>query len=136
MKAIKLLGLFSIALLLSCNKSKDCCIANPLTITWVAASVDVENQFQTATNEIIMTLHEEGQMSIKLDINTCGGDYSMDLSEQTVAFKEMFCTEACCDSEFAQNVVDVLLRSTRFETSGNTLTIFAGDDKANFLPKE
>ena len=137
MRPISLLfNLFLLLFIFSCSESKDCCVANPLTITWVAASVDVENRLYTSTNEILMTLQEEGQMSIKLDINTCGGDYLMDLSAQTVTFKEMFCTEACCDSEFAQNIVDVLQRSDRFETSGNLLTVFAGNDKANFLPKE
>lgn len=63
--------------------------------------------------------------TIFLDVNRCGGN--MILSSDGVAFERPSCTEACCDSPFADQLMTAWLQIRRFRIVNDTLLLTGRD---------
>jgi heat shock protein HslJ len=59
----------------------------------------------------------------QFDINLGGG--GVGFNKDTVDFSEgIYCTKACCDSEFANTVIQLLPENTQWKLSNNPLIFF------------
>jgi hypothetical protein len=72
--------------------------------------------------KVLLTFNKSGSYSLKLDINSCGGNFSTGKNNQ-FEMETVACTEACCDSKFAEKVATMLSRVTSYEISGKTLKL-------------
>lgn len=117
---IKFLLIFSILtlLLLSCDKAN---IDILVETDWVAESIQQENgTILTPVADYILSFENNHQFGLKLDINLCGG--GADFKKETVDFSEgIYCTKACCDSEFANTLIQLLPENTHWNISNNQL---------------
>lgn len=59
---------------------------------------------------------------LKLDVNNCGGTYEIK-SAGSIHFKEMACTELCCDSPYANRLAQLIREITNYEMRGNFLLL-------------
>jgi heat shock protein HslJ len=105
-------------LLLSCDKAD---IEILVETDWVAESIQRENGIiLTPDADYILSFENDHQFGLKLDINLCGG--RVDFKKETVDFSEgIYCTRACCDSEFANTLIQLLPENTHWKLSNNQL---------------
>ena len=130
-----LLALFFLFLLhlTSCNKDK----ANVIDNQWIATSIVLENDvILTPNSNYYLSFESKDQFSLSLDINHCGGE--VHFKKNTVEFKSgAYCTEACCDSDFAITLLNQLTQIEQWELIENQL-IFSNPRglKIVFLQKQ
>ncbi len=103
--------------LISCNKE----IKNVTDNQWIARSVVLENNVILTPNETYcLSFESKDQFSLSLDINHCGGE--VHFKNKTVEFKSgAYCTEACCDSDFAITLLNQLTQIEQWELIENQL---------------
>jgi len=73
-------------------------------------------------NQILLTFNQDGSYQLKLDINNCGGSFTLGQNNQ-LEMDFPACTEACCDSQFSQKLTTMLPQVTSFEIEGNILKL-------------
>jgi heat shock protein HslJ len=99
--------------------------ANGILYTWEAKSFMSLESVAYPKNEnkfILLTFKNDGTYSLKLDINSCGGRYTLDKNNQ-IEIESPACTEACCDSKFSEKLASMISRVTTYEIEGNTLKL-------------
>ncbi len=109
--------------LISCNKDEG--INSSLFQTWEAKefmSVESAAYPKNANTRVLLTFDRSGSYHLKLDINNCGGNFETGNNNQ-IEIDPTACTEACCDSKFAEKVAAMLSRVTSYEISGKTLKL-------------
>lgn len=116
----------------SCDKAKD-----PELLKgngWKAAHLTKTSEDTTlfVTGEYILAFVNSTDYTFTLDINTCGGRYAVARNDK-INFREGYCTEACCDSELAADILKVILESGRYSVSEDTLLLEAGSDQLYFI---
>jgi len=116
-KFLPIISMLSL-LLLSCDKAD---IGILVETDWVAESIQQENGTTlTPDADYILSFENDHQFGLKLDINQCGG--GVDFDKETVDFSEgIYCTKACCDSEFANTLIQLLPENTHWKLSNNQL---------------
>ena len=137
-----ILLLFPVCLFFACDNSDvdDMGnVKNPIDITqsdWKVIEIKNDTDVSNPAAVYSLKLNDDGTFEIRLDVNTCGGDYEINLVDKRIAFDPVLCTEACCDSENALDIAEVLARVTRYElaqTPGDVPLIFwAEPDYINF----
>lgn len=118
-KVILQLFVIFIFSLIACDLDKEIDIDNE----WIASSIKLENgDFMTPTSNYNFVLENNNQFSLQLDINRCGGNIYF--KTKSVEFKNgIACTEACCDSEFANALVANLSKSKKWTIISNQLIL-------------
>lgn len=105
----------------SCNKDEG---TNSLLFqTWEAKefmSIESAAYPKNENTRVLFTFNRSGSYHLKLDINSCGGNFATGKNNQ-IELESAACTEACCDSKFAEKVAAMLSRVTSYEISGKTL---------------
>ena len=116
--------------LLGCNK-----IDKKLTeTTWVAKSYKVASSSSNEQAPATYTLlFKEKEINLSLDVNQCGGDYSIG-NNNKINFSSLYCTEACCDSDFAIAIVSLLPKMKTYVINKYKLTL-KGEGEIEFLAK-
>ena len=71
----------------------------------------------------ILELQEDGNFTLQLDVNSCFGDYTYDNKDGTIDIEGAACTEACCDSDFAEDLVQLLPKMDSYSVSNETLEL-------------
>lgn len=99
-----LYGFLSVFCLTACSKKSDEITDNE----WVAISIKLENgTFLTPVADYLLTFDNGSKFKLQLDKNSCMG--RMTFGENRVSVDDgISCTEACCDSEFAEILVESL----------------------------
>jgi heat shock protein HslJ len=96
--------------------------------------VKIKNQgdssYTEASEIYILVFSDDETYTLSLDVNTCFGDYEI-INNGKINISAMGCTEICCDSEFAENLISLLHQMTRFDEKGNEL-IFEGNGEIIF----
>lgn len=111
-----------LTLFFSCRKDDN---HSSLYQTWEAKEfMSIESvAYPKNENTIVwLTFQSTGKYQLKLDVNSCGGDFSVGTNNQ-LEIGSTACTEICCDSKFAEKVAAMLSRVTTYEISGNTLKL-------------
>lgn len=107
---------------LSCREDDD---HSGLFQTWEAKefmSIESVAYPKNANTKVLLTFNRSGSYNLKLDINSCGGNFATGKSNQ-IEIETAACTEACCDSKFAEKVAAMLSRVTSYEISSKTLKL-------------
>jgi hypothetical protein len=114
--------ILSLLLLLSCQKDDD---HSGLFQTWEAKefmSIESVAYPKNENTRVLLTFNRSGSYNLKLDINSRGGSFTSGKSNQ-IEIETAACTEACCDSKFAEKVAAMLSLVNSYEISGNTLKL-------------
>ncbi|MDP2187080.1 MAG: META domain-containing protein [Sphingobacteriaceae bacterium] len=92
--------------------------------TWIAVSLKASDNDSTwnpgAAYEL--TFPEKRGFSIQLDVNTCGGKVVFN-PNNIIFFNDIFCTEACCDSPFATELLRLLAKVNRYQFNENQMVL-------------
>ena len=133
MKNILSFGIIAIAsLLIGCTKH------NPLVINsdWVFESLILNNQtLMEAENEYVLHFTNGSNFTIHWDVNICGGKVQFKRNDE-IQFSEMYCTEACCDSDFADKASALLMEVDTYSLSGSNLILEGRDGIKVVLKKK
>lgn len=111
-----------LALVFSCRKDDD---HSGLFQTWEAKefmSIESVAYPKNENTRVLLTFNLSGSYHLKLDINSCGGNFATGKNNQ-IEMGTAACTEACCDSKFAEKVAAMLSRVNSYEISGKTLKL-------------
>jgi len=73
-------------------------------------------------NTYVLKFGEDNQVSIRLDINSCGSGYDIKCDE-CISFAGFLCTEVCCDSDFAMKLIEVIGEATKYDIKSDILTL-------------
>lgn len=119
-----LLSTFSVFVILnSCKKDEK--VNSILFSTWEAKSfMSLESVAypKNENNKILLTFKKDGTYSLKLDINSCGGNFASGKNNQLeIEFPD--CTEACCDSQFSSKLATMLPQVTSYSIEGTILKL-------------
>lgn len=123
MKISILTSIFLLLTFISCNKDEG--INSSLYQIWEAKefmSLESAAYPKNENTRVLLTFNSSGTYHLKLDINSCGGNFETGKNNQ-IEMEPAACTEACCDSKFAEKVAAMLFRVTSYEISGKTLKL-------------
>lgn len=111
MKQLFLLGM-AMLVLLACNPDRKEVTSND----WVPVSLRLNSSdsLRTTSNAYVMEFEGRRNFSIQLTVNRCSGKVEFK-PNNVVLFNDIGCTEACCDSEFAAAVLEVLRNVNRYQ---------------------
>ena len=121
-KLLKLIiVIFSFGCLSSCGYNSDFKIEGT---KWKVTSLKL-TKYSAAENskgeQIIEFLNSKNYV-LNLDVNYCTGNFKS-LTNNRIIFESVSCTELCCDSIFSENLVNLLILTTRFTFDGGVLTL-------------
>lgn len=123
MKTPILTAIFLLLLLISCKKDEE--VNANLFKTWEAKSfMSLESVAypKNENNKILLTFNGSGSYQLKLDINSCGGNFTSGKNNQ-LDIESPACTEACCDSKFSEKLATTISKVTSFSIEGKTLKL-------------
>lgn len=92
-------------------------VKTPIDITladWRVIEVKNGEEVDNPAASYILKLADDGTYSLRLDVNTCTGNYDIDLQNKRISF-DGGCSEACCDSDPALNIAEILGQTVRYE---------------------
>jgi len=110
--------------LISCHHDQDL-NTNVIYHTWEAKSfMSIESVAypKNENSKILLTFDENGSYHLRLDINSCGGNFTSGKNNQ-LEIESPACTEACCDSKFSEKLATMISKVTTYSISGNTLKL-------------
>jgi len=116
------LTLLILLALVSCKKDD---AHSSLFQTWEAKefmSIESAAYPKNENTRVLLTFNRSGSYHLKLDINSCGGNFATGKNNQ-IELESAACTEACCDSKFAEKVAAMLFRVTSYDISDTTLKL-------------
>lgn len=122
---IILIALSSLLMLWSCKKED---VNIDITSTkWVVVKIKKQGEasFTKTTESYILEFADETTYTLKLDVNNCFGHYEI-INNGNIKINAMGCTEICCDSDFAEDLSQLLPKMTKYYEKGNEL-IFEGE---------
>lgn len=73
-------------------------------------------------NQYIFDFENDTTLNVKLDVNSCFGQYSI-VCDDCIEFKGFGCTEACCDSKYAEDIIKIVSESTSYNINDDKLTL-------------
>ena len=118
--------LISVLVLTSCQKATN----DPsLFQKWKVSSLlkNGASIVQNASDTLSLTFDQNKSLSIQLEINSCGADFS--LRDKTLDIDLIACTEACCDSDFSADLLYVLQHIVAYHFTGNDLNLTGDSDR-------
>ena len=99
--------------------------AGSLYKTWEAKdfmSLESVAYPKNENTKILLTSNSSGTYHLKLDVNSCGGNFVTRNNNQ-LEIESAACTEACCDSKFSEKLASMLQKVTTYEVAENTLKL-------------
>jgi len=120
-----LFSIFSVFLtLISCHEDQ-VSVASDICQTWEAKTfISVESVAYPKNEDtaILLIFRKDGTYSLKLDINSCGGNFTSGKNGK-LEMESPACTEACCDSKFSEKLATMLSKVTTYEIDGSVLRL-------------
>ncbi|MGE5427871.1 MAG: META domain-containing protein [Methylococcaceae bacterium] len=113
---------FAFALFVSC-KNEQIVTDDNIYHTWEAKSfISVESVAYPKKEgvAILLTFKRDGTYYLKLDVNTCLGDFERG-DNKSITIDYPPCTEKCCDSEFSNKLAAMLSKVTTYRITGDHL---------------
>jgi len=123
MKIFLLPFLILILSLHSCENEKE--NNSVLYSTWEAkdfVSIDSAAYPKKENTKVLLTFQSTGKYTLKLEVNNCAGNFATGNNNQ-IEIESGACTEACCDSKFAEKVASMISRVTSYKIERNTLKL-------------
>lgn len=120
MKIASIILLAALALTSACLTDNT---AQLLEGDWRVVSIQPTGQVsENASADYILQFGEDGNLSLRLDINSCGGRFNT-FNGGNIDIEPMGCTEACCDTPFAQQLAGMLSGMEHFDIQGKVMTL-------------
>ena len=93
---------------------------------WVVVKIKKqgESSYSIAKESYILKFINDSIFEINLDVNNCSGKYNI-VSNGIIELGLVACTLICCDSDFAEDLVQLIPKMTRYYGKGREL-IFEG----------
>jgi hypothetical protein len=107
----------------SCNKDEG--TNSVLFQTWEAKefmSIESVAYPKNENTRVLLTFNRSGSYHLKLDINSCGGNFATG-KNNLIELESPACTEACCDSKFSEKLASTISKVTSFDIEGKTLKL-------------
>ena len=102
---------------------------SPLPGEWAVQRIHPSDEDEIAVPAAYpLSLEEEGDFSIMLDVNHCGGSYSRS-SAGKVELENPYCTYVCCDSPLAEQVLSLIMQAKTYFINGTLLTLSGPEGK-------
>lgn len=120
-----LIALLAICILCSCDKQGSDVDIAPAKWEVISTKVAWHAFPDRPEKEYVLELTSEMSYKIVLDVNYCGGKFNKSDSGE-IEFTHPACTEACCDSEYAERLMQILREVSRYDVLGGKL-ILRGD---------
>ena len=130
-KVILIIALCS-ASLWSCEKDS----VDPVYITvvvhvlvhkWKVLSIENQTDIEKPKGNYIFQFYDAERYSLALDdiidVNTCGGQYKTAGDGNSFIIEYCACTKVCCDSDFAEKLIDVTTQVITYRLNADTLTL-------------
>lgn len=73
-----------------------------------------------------VNFHKDNIFNIRLDVNSCGSTYRLE-AENNIYIDPIYCTLVCCDSDFANTLIDILKDVNSYKITGEDLELFSPD---------
>lgn len=113
-----------LVLVFSCkedNSGNDFSVYNQWEIT---GFISVESVQYPKTEEYnpVLEILPDGRFTVELDVNHCCGNVEL-ANDKKIKFLGAGCTKICCDSEFSQKFIEMLLQVESYETDGNSMKL-------------
>ncbi len=83
-----------------------------------------ESTYSKTKESYILEFISDTTYTLKLDVNNCFGNYEI-INSGNIKMNPMGCTEICCDSDFAEDLLQLFPKMTEYYGKGNEL-IFEG----------
>jgi heat shock protein HslJ len=135
-KVLFIIVLAATVIWFSCKKSNTQITDSDWQVESIKVHVDSAVRFANSGQIYVLSFEGEKNYNFRLDVNICGGDVNFKRGAHNIAFGLAACTEACCDSDFAQKAVSLLQEVSKYELSGNRLILFADDSRKIDLIKK
>ena len=108
---------------MGCSKEDEDIQDSLITRAWEAQVIDTDTyKGEAPESDIILSFSDLGHYALELEINGCGGTYGLS-GENGIYFNDNFCTEACCDSEFSEQLASLISNMRSYEIKRSTLTL-------------
>jgi len=109
----------------ACNKPNSEVTDFDWQVESIKVHADSAIRFAGNLQTYILAFDAQKNFSFKMDINNCGGTIEFKRGGNNISFSSAACTEACCDSDFAQKSLDLLLNVNKYEIVDNKLILFS-----------
>lgn len=127
-----ILFLLIIATAFGCSKEDDEIQDSLTSRGWEARSIDSDSYKGDAPDsDIILSFSELNHYALELEVNGCGGTFGLS-GESGVFFNDAYCTRACCDSEFSEQLVRLMPNMRQYEIKGKKLTLTGTEGEIEF----
>ncbi len=113
--------------LISCDASTKEFIGS----SWKVTELKTNGETVKVTNDVILTVKNDTEFTLKLDANSCFGTYSI-TGKTKISMGELACTEMCCDSDFSKAVVKALYKVSNIDYNKNNVTLAADEVEIKF----
>ncbi|MEM1325531.1 MAG: hypothetical protein AAGI23_06230 [Bacteroidota bacterium] len=120
-------------LFLGWNCQKECCedlIQSDRA--WIVDYIETDDGRTDAPHDVTFRFESDSTFSLKLDLNSCGGSYTINESQQTWEAKNVFCTLACCDSDFSEQAAFLIGHADQIEVNGKRFILSRGEERVVF----
>ncbi|MEM1320814.1 MAG: hypothetical protein AAGG75_11195 [Bacteroidota bacterium] len=121
--------LFLLSFSIGCDKDDDdsvgCSITQLENTSWRVTLYEENDSFAEPPGTYVLEVNSTS-FTLSLDVNNCGGNLQICDDDQLINFTEAGCTEACCDSDFAESMVDFLVNDViTFEVDNDQLKLLS-----------
>ena len=104
---------------------------------WVASGISTTNGTIEPNTSYFLEFPDVENYTVSLDVNDCGGEFTISEKDR-ILFKFLNCSEACCDSSFANKLTALLQDVTKYEIVNKSLKLSneEGDFRIDFRTSE
>lgn len=81
-----------------------------------------KSTYKKAKEVYVLEFINDTMYTLNLDVNSCGGRYEI-VNNGNIIISAMGCTRACCDSEFAEDLLVLFSKMTEYYGKGNELIL-------------
>jgi META domain-containing protein len=112
--------LLFLSTLVGCSKEKKEIVESK----WEVESIKQNDNsaLKTSTQSYILTFEKKKEYYLNLDINSCAGKVNF-IGKNTIDFKSAFCTYICCDSSFAEELIEVIALVNKYDINDTKLIL-------------
>lgn len=114
--------IFIVLLVLSCTKNDD--LLQISTTKWRVVKVkeQSESSYTKADKDYIIDFVNDTLYTLSLDVNNCSGNYET-INNGAVNINLPGCTKMCCDSNFAEELLQLLPKMTTYSQKRKQLIL-------------
>lgn len=135
---MKKLSTFILIILLitviGCSKDKQMIIDTKWQVESIKVHTDSAIQYPS-DNIYKLSFRNKKEYNISLDVNSGGGKVTF-TGENNVNFEGPFTTFKCCDSKFADDFVDILIKTETYEMNDSILVLTGENGEIINLKKQ